>query len=158
MMTKVIAYTRPDGGVSICIPAPNARREGESEAEFIARIQAKDVPKDATNIRVCTRVEIPYRGRLRNAWRQNGVNPPVVDMIEARILKTNLVRIDRDKLLIAEDVAYIRADETGDKLKKAAIAVKKQALRDIPVTIQSDLDAIDEPETLDNYEPVWPEI
>lgn len=77
-MARAIVYTTADGNTVSCHPIPNARLvtcEGdtfplfvierqigralppgvewaESESEFFARIQAKDVPPDATNVRV----------------------------------------------------------------------------------------------------------
>lgn len=74
---KCIVYTRPDGGVSVIHPAPQARFADEAEDEFIARIMAKDVPADAKHVCVCDHAELPDRAH-RNAWRQNGKGPPVV--------------------------------------------------------------------------------
>jgi hypothetical protein len=75
MTTKRICYTRPDGGVSVIIPAPHGRRESESEEEWLARIVAKDVPADATNVHICEASELPDRVR-REKWIQRGPRAP----------------------------------------------------------------------------------
>lgn len=65
---KVIAYTRPDGGVSVVVPAPQAKRADESEDEFVERIRLKDVPQDAADVVVLDSTELPSRA-TRNSWR-----------------------------------------------------------------------------------------
>lgn len=156
MTMKRIFYTRPDGGVSVVCPAPEFMACFESEAEGIAAVRAKSVPADATNIREGDVADLPRRGSFRNAWEQTGATAPEVDMPKARAIKTNLIRPERNKRLVALDIDYMRADEAGNIPEKERIAVVKQELRDLPVTIQSDLDAIDQPEELEVYEPTWP--
>lgn len=53
-----------------------------------------------------------------------------VNMTKAREIKKDMIRADRAPLLAALDVEYMRAVETGDTVKQAEIAAKKQALRD----------------------------
>lgn len=74
-MSKVIVYSRPDGGVSVCNPVWEEKREDEDEASFLARISAKDVPADATNVMICDRADLPvYDSATRNRWRMvNGL-------------------------------------------------------------------------------------
>lgn len=70
---KVIAYTRPDGGVSVITPAPEAQLPNETEAEFLARIRLKDVPANATNVIEVDKEDLPPR-ETRSSWRiVNGV-------------------------------------------------------------------------------------
>jgi hypothetical protein len=137
-------------------PAPNDRREGETEDDFVERIKAKDVPADATNVAVVDTVDLPYRGRLRNAWRQAGAVAPHMDMAEARAVHLGHLRQKRNRLLAELDVAFIRAVETGDAGAQAEIARKKQWLRDMPQHVQPELDAIADPAVLDIHEPAWP--
>ncbi len=53
-----------------------------------------------------------------------------INMNKAREIKKDMIRADRAPLLAALDVEYMRAVETGDSVKQAEIAAKKQALRD----------------------------
>jgi len=60
--------------------------------------------------------------------------PINVNMNKARGIHMNVIRGVRDAELAALDLPYIRALEAGDTEAQAAIAVKKQTLRDIPQT------------------------
>jgi hypothetical protein len=62
---KKIAYIK-DGVVCVIHPAPQAMHPWESEKDFLDRVIAKDVPKDATSVVVVDR--LPGRG-TRGAWR-----------------------------------------------------------------------------------------
>jgi hypothetical protein len=105
----------------------------ETEAEFIARIIAKDVQKDATNVHVVDGSEIPSDRTFRNAWKDdNGIK---VDMGKAKDLTKDRLRVERKPLLEAQDVAFQRALETGADTSE--IVKEKQRLRDI--TKQVDL-------------------
>ena len=53
-----------------------------------------------------------------------------VNMTKAREIKKDMIRAERAPMLAALDVEYMRAVETGDTVKQAEIAAKKQALRD----------------------------
>jgi hypothetical protein len=128
----------------------------ETESDFLARVQAKAVPADATNVYICDDTDIPERDEFRNALRQTSAAPPVVDMHEARILKTDTIRVERNKRLLEEDINYMKADEAGDNDEKVAIAAKKQKLRDLPATTQPDLEDISTAKALGLFEPLWP--
>lgn len=68
MTTKRICYTRPDGELSVVVPNPAARRQGESEDEFVARIRATDVPEDAVEVHVLEERDLPANRSRRNDW------------------------------------------------------------------------------------------
>ena len=53
-----------------------------------------------------------------------------VNMAKAKEIKKEMVRAEREPLFEKLDVAYMRAQETGDTVKMQDIAAKKQALRD----------------------------
>ena len=93
---------------------------------------------------------------LRDAWEDDGAKI-TVNMAKARVNKVDYeVRPERDARLRALDVVYMRADEAGNVADKQRIAIKKQKLRDLPATIQPDLDSITTPEALEAWKPVWP--
>ena len=65
--------------------------------------------------------------------------PIGVNIAKAKNLQKDRFRDVRKPLLEALDVDYQRADEAADTSEKAAVATKKQALRD--VTANATLDA-----------------
>lgn len=130
---------------------------GLTEAEALDLIRDRHLLTNATNVTVVEAAELPYFGSFgRFAWRQDGAAAPVFDMGRARSIKTDQIRVERDNRLAILDIDYMRADEMGDGAEKQRVTAKKQTLRDLPVTIQPDLDAIATPEALEAYEPPWP--
>jgi hypothetical protein len=134
---KRIAYTRPDGGVSIVIPASGVD---------IAHIMAKDVPANASNVTVIE--DAPSDRSFRDAWTFDGKSFGH-DIAIAREIHRNRLRAQRAPLLADLDVAYARADEAGDVAAKAKIAADKQALRDITTD-----PAIDAAQTVDELKAI----
>jgi hypothetical protein len=163
-MMKAIAYTRPDGGLSICRPSSGARLassitladgtvlradpsqpvdlfmrgwpiEGataewaETEEEFLARIIARDVPPDATNVTVVDGV--PADRAFRAAWRVIGA---VIDhdMPVARTLLRDLLRQERGQRFLALDGLWMRSIARGENAIAAAIEAKREAMRNWP--------------------------
>jgi len=110
-----------------------------------------------TSVREINESDIPVNRTvaLRNAWEDDGSNI-TVNLSKARVNKTDEIRPERNKKLATLDVDYIRADEAGDADKKQSIAVIKQKLRDLPETIQSELNALDTPDALEKFTPTWP--
>lgn len=147
---KKIIYSRADGGVSI-VNLPPAAEDEDFDTE-VARIVRDKLAIDKPAIVEEPRPDSRY---FRDAWGRNG-NGIVIDLPKARIIKTNFIRKERDEKLAALDIAYMRADEANDAPAKAEIAQRKQALRDLPDTIQSVLEAITTPEELEAFKPVWP--
>jgi len=78
MTTKRIIYTRPDGGVSIIVPAPSfiagLMAEGKTEDEAVAIVHGKDVPADAVNPQTVEAASLPSDREFRNAWEKPGAN------------------------------------------------------------------------------------
>lgn len=173
-MTKLITFTK-DGNVAVCLPAPNARlvttengpvaleKSGaikrlppddipwaETEDEFVARIRAKDIPDDATNVTIVEDTDLPSR-KFRNAWKQNAEGKPTVDMPKARDLHMDKIRVVRNEELQKEDINFQRALEADDASVKTAVATKKQTLRDLPATF--DLSGAS---TDDELDALWP--
>lgn len=89
-----------------------------------------------------------------DAWTLKG-GAVVVDMIKARDVHRRLIRQRRQPLLDALDVEYQRADERGAAglAQKAAIALRKQELRDLPQAAA--IEAAVEPEQL---KAAWPAV
>lgn len=134
-MTRII-YTDTSG--QLCVVHPGT---GVS----LDLILAKDIPAGATNVQIVDSSVIPSDRTFRNAWKAQGAKVEV-DMVKAREIKRDSLRILRAPLLAALDIEYQRADEEGNVAAKAEIAAKKQALRD--VTEDPALEAAQTPEEL----------
>lgn len=146
---KLIAYDRPDGGVSVIHPAPKAIRPEETEADFLQRVADTCVPEGA-QYRFVEQADIPQDRRFRGAWEAKGTSVSV-GMPMARQIHMDRIRKARDKKLAEKDLEYMRADELADPQTKQRIASEKQALRDLPNSF--DLDVASTPDELDA---LWP--
>lgn len=145
---KSIIYERPDGGVSIVHPVYGNKNDKETEEEFLDRVRIKDVPIDASNIRIVDRESLPSDRTFRNAWKSN----LSVDMVKARGIHKNRLRDIRVPKMQILDVEYLRADERGDLVEKQRIALRKQILRD--VTSDPAIEAASTPEQLKTVIPI----
>ena len=122
--------------------------------EFAKDILAKLPPAQKAAVvahRPITRADIPTDRYFRTAWIDGG-RAVGVDMPKARDVHRDQLRREREPLLDALDTEYLKADETGDIELKAAIADKKQALRDI--TADPAIEAATTPEELKAVRPV----
>ena len=75
-----------------------------------------------------------------------------VDMTKAKDIWRDKIREDRKPKLAELDVQYMRAVESDDATEKAAIATKKQSLRD--ATADPRIDAATTPDELKLVDPV----
>lgn len=155
-MSLRIAYTRPDGGVSIVSAAPKADIErviGPMTAqEYLAHVLSRSIPSDATDVNVLPLNWTPPDGTFRNAWRQvNGIFS--VDMPTAREIWRDKMRARRRLRFEILDALYLQADEQSNLTLKQQIAAKKQELRDITA-----LPEIDAAQTTTDLKAVWPTI
>jgi hypothetical protein len=121
----------------------------ETENEFIGRVRARSIPPDAPNITIVDESAIPLDRTFRDAWKPD----LTCDLAKARGIQRDRMRATRKPLLAALDAEYMRADEADDTVKKAEIAAKKQALRD--VTADPRIEAATTPEGL---KAVWPAV
>ena len=116
-MAQVIIFTNSNGGVSVCIPT------GELD---IQTVKAKDTP--STSI-IVQDSELPQADNdFFNAWElANGV--VTVNLAKAKELTKTRLRAEREPLLAAQDVLYMRAMEAQADV--SAIVAEKQRLRDV---------------------------
>jgi len=116
-MAQVIIFSNSNGGVSVCIPT------GELD---IHAVKAKDTP--STSI-IVQDSELPQADNdFFNAWElANGV--VTVNLDKAKELTKARLRAEREPLLAAQDVLYMRAMEAGQDT--SAIVAEKNRLRDI---------------------------
>ena len=116
-MAQVIIFENSNGGVSVCIPT------GELPIEAV---KAKDTP--STSI-IVQDSELPQADNdFFNAWElADGV--VTVNLDKAKEITKTRLRAEREPLLAAQDVLYMRAVETN--ADTTAIVAEKQRLRDI---------------------------
>lgn len=121
-MGKRIVYKKQDGtGIAVVIPAdPEADIAAVAEASVPVGVPYAVVDESA----------IPSDRTFRDAWVHEGEKVGV-DMPRAREIHKERLRSIRAPILESLDVQFMRAVETGDDAKKADVAAKKQALRDV---------------------------
>lgn len=134
-----IAYLRPDGGVSVIIPAIADMDEVRKAipADAVATLETNALPSRA----------------YRDAWTLSG-GAVKHDMAKARAMKMEEIRKARDARLAATDGPFMRAQEQVKPPEVAALKTQRQALRDLPATV--DLSGITNADALFAFEPVWP--
>lgn len=115
-MAQVIIFSQ-NGQVAVCVPT------GELD---INAVKAKDTP--STSI-IVQESELPQADNdFFNAWElANGV--VTVNLAKAKELTKQRLRAEREPLLAAQDVAYMRAIEAN--ADTSAIVAEKQRLRDV---------------------------
>jgi hypothetical protein len=128
-MTQAIIFTNENGGVSVCYPT------GELPIE---EVQAKDTPKGSL---IVDHDDLPNEHNdFFNAWVLNG-KTVTVSLTKAKELTKARLRIEREPLLAAQDVLYMRATEVNQDT--TAIVAEKQRLRDLP-TLADQATTLDE--------------
>jgi len=131
--TRLIAVGKPDGGCALLFPAPGCGLTLEQIAE-------KDVPAGLL-WRIVAPAELPGADEdFFDAWTYDaGTGKVGVDLARAREVTKARLRREREPLLAALDVQFMRALEAGQDTR--AIAAEKQRLRDVP-------QLVDKPATL----------
>jgi hypothetical protein len=116
-MAQVIIFTNDNGGVSVCVPT------GEMPIEAV---KAKDTPSNSI---IVDSADLPQADNdFFNAWElANGV--VTVNLNKAKELTKTRLRAEREPLLAAQDVLYMRAIEAN--VDTTAIVAEKTRLRDI---------------------------
>jgi hypothetical protein len=118
-MSQVIIFTNDQGGVSVCVPT------GEMPIE---QVQAKDIPAGVESYIVDTSNLPETDNDFFDAWEQTeGVVS--VNLAKAKEITKTRLRMERAPLLVAQDIAFQRALETG--ADTTTIVQEKNRLRDI---------------------------
>jgi hypothetical protein len=141
---RIIAIERPDGGVSIMRILEETEGGVQRELDKWADLN----PGGYLGHREITEHEIPKDRTFRNAWRHD----LSVDMPRARDMWRAKMREARKPKLESLDIEAVRADEDGDKQRKADVVKRKKELRDV-----TELPAIEAAQTPDELKAIWPD-
>ena len=114
-MTQIIIFTNDNGGVSVCVPT------GELD---INSVKTKDTPSHSI---IIDDSELPDNDFF-NAWELNN-GTVSVNLTKAKALTKARLRIEREPLLVAQDVLFQRAQESS--ADTTAIVAEKTRLRNI---------------------------
>jgi hypothetical protein len=122
---NVIIHTTADGNVCVTIPT------GEKSIE---QVQLSDIPNGVQSF-IVSRDALPLQHNdFFDAWEQtDGVI--TVNFSKAQEITKARLRLEREPLLTAQDVAFQRALETG--ADTSLIVAEKQRLRDITNLVDS---------------------
>ncbi len=116
------------------------RRQGiDAEIDDEIRRASAGFPQDRLPIVSWTEItetDLPER-TYRNAWTTKG-NKIEHDMVKARDLHREKLRIERFHQLEVLDIDYMKALETTNTSEQAAIIQKKNKLRDVTVDLRID--------------------
>lgn len=136
-MSKVIIYTDPaDGFLKVVHPAPRAIEPGKTEDDLLATLALTVVPANAIGPRIVDVENLPKSREFRGAWCDVTEKPDVdIDMDRACQISLERIRARRNQVLQATDVPFAVAVERGDTKAAEALKAKRQALRDLPATL-----------------------
>ena len=153
-----IAYQQADGTVAIVVAAPkealtpligrvdeNGQRIPLTDQEYRDHVFARSIPAGATNVHELPDDWTAPDRYFRNAWVTDGVSVSI-DLTRAKEVHRNVMRKARVPLLRLLDAEIAKAEDTGGVQRRATLATKRQALRD--VTADSAVDAAQTPEQL----------
>jgi hypothetical protein len=91
--------------------------------------------------RIVDESDVPQDRLFRMAWFDEGAGKIAHDMVKVRDTHLERLRAERNDQLDALDRDWMRATGKGDKAEAEAIEAKRQALRDMPVTVAPALEA-----------------
>jgi len=118
-MAQVIIYTNENGSIVVVYPT------GELSIE---ETQAKDSPEGSL---IVDSDSLPNEHNdFFNAWELNGTTI-TVSLTKAKDITKDRLRAEREPLLAAQDVLYMRATESNQDT--TAIVAEKQRLRNITI-------------------------
>ena len=122
-MAQVIIFTNENGGVSVCTPTAEFL-----ETHTIEEVQEKDTPAGSL---IVDQDDLPNKDSdFFNSWELID-GTVVVNITKAKEQTKDRLRFERESLLAAQDVLYMRATEANQDT--TAIVAEKQRLRDLPL-------------------------
>ena len=122
-MSQIIVHVKEDGSVSVTVPTQEAL-----DSHGIEWIKNKDTPDHSI---IMDSSELPESDKdFFDAWELTD-GKITVSLDKAKEITKKQLRLEREPLLQAQDVAFQRALEAG--ADTSVIVVEKQRLRDLPL-------------------------
>jgi len=165
--TTVILMTHPSyPAVRVDVPAMVEDANGDpvdiaavpaALAAHIARLEADGntiLKSDATG------ADLPdsragQSRKFRNCWRWDSTKIET-DLPMARAEIMAVTRTERNEKLIDSDGKQLKVNETGSAQDQTDWETHRQALRDLPATVQTDVDALTTAADLEAHAVTWP--
>lgn len=154
-MNKCIIWKNASGNICVTHPAPQIRQPGETDQELAERIKLKDIPSDATDVKIVENISLPSR-YFRESWEIGANGDVEVPIVEARNKKMVKIRDIRNIKLDASDSKNYSVQANGTDGEKSAYNNFRQDLRDAPSSIQSIIDNETDLNAIKNLDPTWP--
>lgn len=142
-MARRIVYKQGDE-IRIVSPA-------QDDDEFFNFVLEKDVKPNAAEWWIFDETEFPQDRYFRNAWHLDQNNKVGIHMGKAKNQKMEEIRLKRNAALDATDKEMAKLTEQGRNAESNALKAKRQALRDLPQTIN--LEGLT-PDQLKAFDPV----
>ena len=130
-----ITYPQPNGQVAVVIPTGNVNNA------------IKDVP-EGVEYKIVESVDID--NDYFNAYEFDAEAGAKVNIDKAKAIHLDKFRAARAAKLAKLDIDFMKAVEANDEARKAAVALEKQALRDVTKTIL--------PDDITGIKSMWPKI
>lgn len=150
-VSKVIAYSNPDGSVAVIVMTPAYVKEkkaaGMSEEQILEAERARRVPKDAVSVAIVDRSSVPPERRWRTAWKLNG-GKLEVDLEKAKACRAKEICAEAEKQLKATDAEFMKALEMEQGL--AEVKARRAELR---AAMQVDLSQCKTVKELEQFKP-----
>jgi len=131
----------------------------EADAAKVARIVARREAEGCTIVKTdATGADLPNERagqsrKFRNQWRWDGSKiEPDLPLCREQVMAE--VRAERNAKLSDTDGEAVRNQERGQP--DQALKDYRQALRDLPATVQAQVDALNTAVSLEAYTPTWP--
>lgn len=163
MDDQLIVWEMPDGTVRYATCPAKSKKPGETTQQWLHRQFQKTVRDEYPSAKRILNPVMPdgqsftpgARKIYYEAWRSDGAGNVMIDLPVARGIRMVDIRAERNRRLDDSDREWARLSEVGTPEQQAAHSAYRQALRDVPQSI--DLDEIDTAGNLEAFQPAWPE-
>lgn len=127
---KAIIHNNSEGSFMITYPIANC---GLSADEIIKQISPLD-----NKYTIVNQEEIPEDNTYFDCWIYDSENEKIdINVEKAKESQKNNIRSIRNKLLVEEDVVFLKSLESGDTLGQNESSSRKQILRDLPEIVNN---------------------
>lgn len=150
-------FERPDGGISVDVPVSAVADDPDALAAHIANLEAVHgwTHRETTTADALPSAQAGQSRRFRGCWRWTG-SAVAADLPLARAQLMAELRDERNRRLEVSDGKQLRANESGTAQDQADWNTHRQALRDLPVTVQAEVDALTTATDLEAHAVTWP--